>query len=101
MPLVINGLGGGHTHTHTQTDQHASQSNFKKPGARGHRPRAPCLTTTTPWNAISCGILLLASYIAYLSIIISMSAIVHCIIMSCWKARATSKLLTYICGHKN
>ena len=44
-PLVINGLGGGHTdrQTHTHAYRHADQNNFKKPGARGLRPRAPGL----------------------------------------------------------
>ena len=42
-PLVINGLGGGHTDTCTHTYQHANQNNFKKPGARGRRARAPGL----------------------------------------------------------
>ena len=45
MPLVINGLGGGHTHTHTHARayRHADQNNFKKPGARGLQPRTPGL----------------------------------------------------------
>ena len=46
MPLVINGLGGGHTdrqtHTHTHAYRHVDQ-NFKKPGVRGLWPRAPGL----------------------------------------------------------
>ena len=41
MPLVINGLGGGHTDRYTDT--HTHQSNFKKPGARGLWPCAPGL----------------------------------------------------------
>ena len=47
MPLVINGLGGGHTHTHTHTHTHrrTNQSNFKKPGVHGQRPRVPGLKT--------------------------------------------------------
>ena len=40
-PLVINALGGGHTDTHAY--QCANQSNFKKPGVRGQRPREPDL----------------------------------------------------------
>ena len=32
-----------HIHTHTHTYRRANQSNFKKPGARGLRPRAPGL----------------------------------------------------------
>ena len=39
MPLVINGLGCGHTHTF----QCVNQSNFKKPGTRGQRLRTPGL----------------------------------------------------------
>ena len=31
MPLVINGLGGGHTHIHTRTCIHPHRSDFKKP----------------------------------------------------------------------
>ena len=41
MPLVINGLGGGHTDTHAY--RHADQNNFKKPGMRGLPPCAPGL----------------------------------------------------------
>ena len=32
-----------HTHTHTHAYRHADQSNFKKPGTRDLRPRAPGL----------------------------------------------------------
>ena len=39
-PLVINGLGGGHTDTQTHAYRHADQNNFKKPGAHGLRPCA-------------------------------------------------------------
>ena len=42
-PLVINGLGGGHTDTHTHAYRHADQNNFKKPGTRGQRPHTPGL----------------------------------------------------------
>ena len=44
-PMVINAFGGGHTDTqiHTHTYRRGNQINFKKPGARGRRPRAPGL----------------------------------------------------------
>ena len=61
-----------------------------------------CKQQTTPWNAICYGILLWASYIGYFSIILSMSTIVICSYMSCWKAWATSKLkhTAHLSGHK-
>ena len=43
MPLVIYGLGGGHTHTHTLW---WNESDFKKPGVRQpagwHQPAGRC-----------------------------------------------------------
>ena len=39
MPLVINGLGGGHTHTY----RHTNQNSFKKPDVRSLWPCTPGL----------------------------------------------------------
>ena len=53
-PLVINGLGGRHTdrQTHTHAYRHANQNNFKKPGARGLRLRAPGLKMSPLSNSV-------------------------------------------------
>ena len=47
MPLVINGLGGGHTHTYTHILKFVDRSNTKKPGAPATGRCVLGLTTDT------------------------------------------------------